>query len=129
MDRIDSGTYAPVTDTLHRNLLRYGRLAQIAFNYRMDSLPDERDATDLAPIPSGYAPGADPTTMSKYIAKFEAKIEMASSVNMNIYLTPAAGYSLNDFEITVVNKGTMRGYASGPVIKDGKIFIRIQGIM
>ena len=48
---------------------------------------------------------------------------------MNIYLTPANGYTINDFEITILDKdGNVYGRHTTPRKKNGKIYFKIRGI-
>ena len=90
-------------------------------------MPPYDASVQLVPIPPEYAHTPDPTTFGAYISKFEAKIDMADSVKINVYLTPASGYSLKDFDISISSK------ADGPKIVDlgeygGQIYIKIDGI-
>ena len=129
-ERLESGELDEARDRLNRSLIQYGRCAQLRFEHKMDDKPEVEGAPELTLIPTSYAAKGDPTTMAKYISKFEAKIEMADSVRMNVYLTPASGYSINDFEITVANKGNaLRPTFSVSKLKDGRIYIQIKGIL
>ena len=117
-----------VDDTLNRALVQYGRYAQIHFNHKPDDMPDPDPlAPQLTAIPSSYAAKGDPTDFGKYISKFEAKIEMAENVRMNVYLTPAGGYGLNDFEIAVTKDGAAYKNFTAPRMRSGKIYLQISG--
>ena len=130
-ERLASGTLEPKREKLNRALLQYGRYAQIRFEHNTDNLPPvDPEAPALTVIPDAYAASGDPTNFSSYIAKFEAKIEMAESVCMNIYLTPASGYSINDFVITVTDAaGNVYTDVSKPVQAGTKYAFRIMGIL
>lgn len=129
-ERLASGELDAKREKLNRALVQYGRYAQIRFDNKTDDMPDaDPDAPALTAIPDEYAAGDDPTTMADYISLFEGKIEMADSVSMNIYLTPAEGYTLDDYVIKVTKNGAAYTNFTAPTMRGSKIFIKIQGIL
>ena len=129
-ERLASGTLDATRAKLNRALLQYGRYAQIRFDHKTEDLPPEDpDAPALTRIPDSYAAKGDPTNFGSYIAKFEAKIEMADAVSMNIYLTAASGYTINDFDITVIDaNGKAYAEVTTPRMLNGKIFLKVKDI-
>ena len=111
-------------------LLQYGYYAQVQFEHNDGSKPAiYQEAPVLAAIPADYAASGDPTNFSAYIKEFDAKLDCKDSVAINVYLTPANGYSLGSFEITILDKdGNIYKRHTKPVMKKGKIYIKIKGI-
>ena len=128
-ERLKSGDLDEARDRLNRALLQYGRLAQIRFEHKTDDMPYVTGAPALTLIPDSYAAQGDPTGFGAYITNFEAKIEMADAVKMNVYLTPAAGYGIDDFEITMTCAGAVAPVMSAPVMRGNQIFVQISGLL
>ena len=130
MERLESGELDEKREALNRALVQYGRYAQIRFDHKTDCMPDPDPlAPALVEIPDSYAAKGDPTGFGAYITNFEAKIEMADAVKMNVYLTPAAGYGIDDFEISMTCAGALRPVMSAPGMRGGKIFVQISGLL
>jgi hypothetical protein len=125
-ERLASGTLDPAREKLNRALVQYGRYSQIRFNHKTENMPDFDPNVDILSIPSSYAPQADPTTFGAYIKNFNARINLAESVQIWAFLTPAAGYSLKDFDITI---STAAQGAKAEIIESGStILVKITGI-
>ncbi|MBP5462418.1 MAG: hypothetical protein J6Y20_09860, partial [Lachnospiraceae bacterium] len=130
-ERLASGELDAVREKLNRALIQYGYYAQIRFGKNLDRLPevDFENAPALVEIPNKYAASGDPTDFDTYITKFEAKLDMADTVSMNVYLTPASGYSLDNLNVYVTNSdGTAYASYTDPKMNKGRIQLKIQDI-
>ena len=111
---------------LYRALLQYGRYAQIHFGNHADDLPGTEGAPALVPIPGRYAISGDPTDFEPYITKVNTGLALDSTVDMNVYLTPAEGYGISDFEISVTDRsGNPYRFVTAPEMKGGNIHVRV----
>ena len=128
--RLAAGEVTGDAATLHRALLQYGRYGQIVFNNRTDDLPGTEGAPALVSIPAAYAAKGDPTNFGAYVTKFEGKLDLNSAISMNLYLTPAKGYSRDSFQISVLDKDG-NAYSKYSVTTDSsnRIRVRIEGIL
>ena len=129
-ERLASGEYTGTLEKIHKALLQYGYYGQMQFKNGNADMSIPEGAPALKRIPDSYAISGDPTNFSKYITKFEARADLAAAVSMNIYLTPAKGYSLDDFTITVTDKNGKRYKGAGTPVMDGKrIYFKIGGML
>ena len=129
-EKLTDSAYDATAKKLLAAILQYGNYAQVQFGHNEDNRPDiYMVAPALAAIPADYAASGDPTDFGEYIELFEAKLDCKETVSMNIYLTPANGYTINDFEITILDKdGNVYGRHTTPRKKNGKIYFKIRGI-
>ncbi|MBP5463142.1 MAG: InlB B-repeat-containing protein [Lachnospiraceae bacterium] len=130
-ERCASGELDEVRENLNLALIQYGYYAQLRFGKNLDRLPnvDFDKAPALCAIPAYYAASGDPTDFGAYIYKFEAKLDMAAEVSMNVYLTPATGYSLNNLNVYVTDAdGNIYKSYTTPKMNKGRIQLKIQGI-
>ena len=128
-ERLASGTLDDVTEKVHKALLQYGHYAEILFadGAKME-VPSGAPA--LTAIPGSYQATGDPTNFKKYITKFDARAELASAIGMNVYLTPAKGYTLDDFEITVTDRdGKAYTNVTKPEMSGKRIRVKIGGVL
>ena len=128
-ERLKSGTLPDNQVAIHKALLQYGHYGQLQFKGGQSDMEIPDGAPALVSIPSSFAPSGDPTNFSAYISKFDARADLAAAISMNVYLTPASGYTLNDFVITVTDKdGKAYKNYSTPVMDGGRIYFKIEGM-
>ncbi|MBO4788506.1 MAG: hypothetical protein J5531_06350 [Lachnospiraceae bacterium] len=129
-EKLADDTYDATAKKLLRAILQYGNYAQVQFKHNEDTMPViYPEAPALVAIPVDYAASGDPTDFGEYIELFEAKLDCKETVSMNIYLTPASGHALSEFEITIMDQdGNAYGRYTKPVMKNGKIYFKIRGI-
>ena len=92
-------------------------------------IPDGAPA--LIRIPDSFAASGDPTDCGAYITKFDARADLNSAISMNVYFTPAKGYTLDDFVISVTDKDGKKyagkGKVTDPKMDGSRIHIKIDG--
>ncbi len=129
-ERLNSGTLPENQVAIHKALLQYGHYAQIQFLGGTSDMVVPEGAPAMAKIPDSFAPTADPSGLTGYITAFDARADLASAISMNVYLTPASGYTLNDFEISVTDKdGKAYTNYTAPTMNGNRIHIKIQGML
>ena len=89
---------------LVKGLLQYGYYGHTVFKNPLEFNPVIDGAPALVAIPSTYAAKDDPTNFGAYVTKFTEKLNLDSAIGMNLYLTLADGYSMNDFTYRVLDK-------------------------
>ena len=129
-DMLKNGGMNETAQKLLGALLQYGHYAQTYFTPDKESIPTiYPEAPELEAIPDDYAPKGDPTDFGAYIEQFTAALDCKEAVRLNIYLTPADGFTINDFEFTILDKaGNAYARYTEPKMKNGKIYIQIRGI-
>ena len=127
--RLNSGTLLEKQVPIHKALLQYGHYAQIQFKSGESDMDVPEGAPEMVKIPDSFAPKADPTGLNGYITAFDARANLSSAISMNVYLTPADGYTINDFEISVTDKdGNAYSNYTAPEMSGNRIQITIQGM-
>ena len=120
----------PAVETLYRSLMQYGHYAQLTFNNKPDDLPSTEGAPALDPTAlDAYAPSGDPTGFAAYITKFEGKLDLNDAVKMNLYLTPADGYTIDSFDIKVLDKDGKEYTNFNTSLNKGRIRVQITGVL
>ena len=115
---------------LLKGLLQYGYYGHIMFRNPLEFNPVIDGAPSLTDIPSSYAAKGDPTGFGSYVTKFVDKLNLDSVIAMNLYLTLANGYSMNDFTFSVLDQNS-NAYDNYTVnAEDGnQVSVKIGGIM
>ena len=123
------GTLVADQVNLLKGLLQYGYYGHIIFNNPLQYNPVIDGAPAMTAIPSSYAPKNDPTDFGAYVTKFEDKLNLASVISMNLYLTLANGYSMNDFTFRVMDQnGKAYGNSSVSAASGNRVLVTIGGI-
>ena len=110
-------------------VLHYGAYAQKYFHYKEDDYADKDiQAASLSAVPNtcNIDPSVDPTFGP--IEAVYKSISLESKTYLNVYLVPASGYSLSDFNIAVTKNGSAYGSVVIEEIDGGWIYIRIYNI-
>ena len=129
-DNLAAGGLDAATDTLYRALLQYGRYGQLAFGNKTNDLPGTAGAPSLVSVPADYAPSGDPTNFGAYVTGFERKLDLNAATSMNLYITFASGYSLNDFSISVLDQNSNAyGHYSVTSASGNRARVKIDGVL
>ena len=131
-EKLAAGGLDAETETLYRALLQYGRYGQLTFGNKTDDLPGTEGAPALAPIPATYAPKNDPTNFGAYVTKFERKLDLNAATSMNLYISFANGYSMNSFNISVLDKDGKTYPTSKWSVTDmgnNRVRVKIEGVL
>ncbi len=108
---------------LYKALLNYGARAQQRYNFNANDLADKNlnPPVQAGNIPNSFAITNDPTNFGQYIKSVTTKLNFETNVRMRVYLTPATGYGLNDFVITVKKDGKVYSHVTEPTMTGGDI--------
>ena len=126
---LEKGGLTEDQESLLKSLLQYGYYGHIIFQNPLEFNPEIENAPELVPIPGDYAPQGDPPDFGMYVTGFVEKLNLDSVIAMNLYLTLADGYSMNDFSCRVLDRdGNV--YHNCSVTKDGDhgLKVSIRGI-
>lgn len=114
---------------LVKGLQQYGYYAHIIFQNPLAFNPKIMDGPPLDDIPGEYAAMDDPTNFGAYVTGFVEKLNLDAAISMNLYLTLADGYSMNDFSYRVLDRDD-NIYGNCSVTKEGgqRVKVSIKGI-
>ncbi len=100
-DKIAENTDANLVELCYA-LLEYGSYAQVRFQYNTEDLANinnYRDHSRYVDIPSGY--DLDASGYYNVVAQIGASLSLNSKTEVNVYFMPLAGFSAEDYTVTV----------------------------